>query len=153
MIGQTYYPPAGYVPVGYPAVQNNPPQPQQPVQSMQPPVAKTITESNVIWAKGEEGAKAINALPSIPVIILDSEEEGVMYIKTCDSAWKPSLRVFDYKERLPKAVVSPSNPDYVSKKEFEAFRDEVKKYLEEKKNESTISTTSSSEIPYGILER
>lgn len=151
MIGQTYYPPAGYVPVGYPAVQNNPPQPQQ-VQAP-PASAKTITESNVIWAKGEEGAKAINAIPSIPVIILDSETDGVMYIKTCDSAWKPSLRVFDYKERLPKAVVSPSNPDYVSKKEFEAFRDEVKKYLEEKKNESTISTTSSTDIPYGIRER
>lgn len=151
MIGQTYYPPAGYVPVGYPAVQNNPPQPSQ-VQAP-PASAKTITESNVIWAKGEEGAKAINAIPSIPVIILDSETDGVMYIKTCDSAWKPSLRIFDYKERLPKTVVSPSNPDYVSKKEFEAFRDEVKKYLEEKKNESTVSTTGSTDIPYGIMER
>lgn len=151
MIGQTYYPPAGYVPVGYPAVQNNPPQPSQ-IQAP-PASAKTITESNVIWAKGEEGAKAINAIPSIPVIILDSETDGVMYIKTCDSAWKPSLRIFDYKERLPKTAVSPSNPDYVSKKEFEAFRDEVKKCLEEKKNESTISTTGSTDIPYGIRER
>ena len=147
MLGQPYYPPAGYVPVGYPAA------PSQQTTSAQAPAPKTITESNVIWAKGEEGAKAVNAIPSIPVIILDSETDGVMYIKTCDSAWKPSLRIFDYKERLPKTVVSPSNPDYVSKKEFEAFRNEVKKYLEDKKHESTISTTGSSEIPYGIRER
>lgn len=148
-----------YIPGGYPAVQNFQ-QPQiQPVQNPVPSQTqpqKTITESNVIWAKGIEGAKEINALPSIPVIILDSETDGVMYIKTCDSAWKPSLKIFDYKERVPKTVVSPSNPDYVLKKDFEAFREEVKAYLQDKrevkKNESTISTTDET-IPYGIRER
>ena len=57
-----------------------------------------------------------------------------MYIKSTDQSGMPQpLRIFDYKERTQahNAPVSPSKPseEYVSRKEFEAFRDDVRKEI------------------------
>ena len=54
--------------------------------------------SGINWAQGIEGAKAFRMKPNDMVIILDSENEGVMYIKTSDSIGMCTLRTFNYHE-------------------------------------------------------
>ena len=114
--------------------------------------------TNVVWTQGVEGAKSFNVAPGSYMILLDSDTDGVMYMKSCDMVGKPSLEIYDYKKREPQkqeAVVAPSNPDYVLKKDFEKFREEVKSYLKDrelKKHESIIPANDE-DIPYGIRER
>ena len=43
--------------------------------------------NNILWVNGIEGAKAWQLNPSSMVILLDSENEGKMYIKVSDSIW------------------------------------------------------------------
>lgn len=54
--------------------------------------------SGINWAQGIEGAKAFRIKPNDMVIILDSENEGIMYIKTSDSIGMCTLRTFNYHE-------------------------------------------------------
>ncbi len=125
-------------------------------QSLQSP--KPRPYSNIVWAQGIEAARSYVVAPGTTIIMLDSDDAETLYIKSCDNTGRPSLRVCDYKDReIPKssAVVAPSNQDYVLKKDFEKFRDEVKNYLnnrEVKKNEPIIPANDEP-IPYGIRER
>ena len=113
--------------------------------------------TNIVWTQGMEGAKSFNVAPGSSAILMDSDAD-VFYIKSCDSTGKPSLEIFDYKKREPQkpvATVAPSNPDYVLKKDFEKFREEVKSYLKDRevnKHESIIPANDE-DIPYGIRER
>lgn len=54
--------------------------------------------SGINWAQGIEGAKAFRMKPNDIVIILDSENEGVMYIKASDSIGMCTLRTFNFHE-------------------------------------------------------
>lgn len=114
--------------------------------------------SNVIWVQGIEAARSYNTSPGVVLIMLDSDDPDTMYIKSCDNTGRPSLDIYDYHKREPQkttATVAPSNPDYVLKKDFEKFKEEVTDYLksrEVKKHESIISKDDES-IPYGIRER
>jgi hypothetical protein len=96
----------------------NPPQIQQ--QSQQMP-------TNVIWCQGEAGAKSYNLLnPGQSIWLIDSENEGVFYIKTLDASGIPlPLRIFDFKERKQKQENNPSS-EYITRKEFEKRLSELK---------------------------
>jgi hypothetical protein len=63
---------------------------------------------------------------------MDSEE-SVFYIKSTDQSGMPQpLRIFDYTERTAQhseAGVAKKNDDYVSRKEFEEFREDVKRTM------------------------
>ena len=89
--------PAGYQPI-YPAYQ---PQ-QQPQQ-----------QSGVTWVQGIEGAKAHPVAPGQAVLLMDSDS-NCLYLKSADASGMPSLRVFDYKERIN----TPQKPQNAEMSEF-----------------------------------
>lgn len=66
---------------------------------MQSPIFQLTGVDQVFPVKGFEGAKAypLGANSRIPLF---DEDEDVFYIKTTDENGFPSLRTFDYKERI-----------------------------------------------------
>jgi hypothetical protein len=62
---------------------------------------------------------------------MDSEK-NTMYIKSTDQSGMPQpLRVFDYKERTSAPAQDPASnkEDYISRREFEDFKEEIKKNI------------------------
>ena len=85
-------------------------------------------QSNILWVPGNNGAKSFPGGPGINLILLDSEEEGIMYIKTFDNVGMPNkLRKFRYEEILEDQpdTVNP-NPQYITKEEFEKAMNELR---------------------------
>ena len=114
----------------------------QPIYNSQPQNAygfNTPYVSGINWVQGVEGAKAFRMKPNDMVIILDSENEGVMYIKTSDSIGMCTLRTFNYKEVIQQ---QPSNTDmtqYVKVSELESKVEEIiNKLLGGTKNEQPV---------------
>lgn len=107
---------------------------QMPLQASQMASnAQQGQSANLIWVQGENAAKAYPVASGQSVLLMDSED-SVMYIKSTDQSGMPQpLRVFEYKERTqannsPMAASKPSE-EYVSRKEFEAFRSDVMKEI------------------------
>ena len=114
---------------------------QQPYNPYSSPygVANGIT-----WVQGVEGAKAYQMAPSSSAVLMDSEIEGRMYIKTVDNIGISNLRYFQYSEiGIPKNdTLQPDFRDYVTKTEFESAIEEIKEAMNGKQ---TVSTTRRSE--------
>lgn len=93
-------------------------------QQMQGIPQATQHDSPMNWVQGEAGAKAYIVAPGGTAVLWDSEAE-VIYIKSANAAGMPSMRVFDYRERVgaPTAPVAaiPSCGDYVTRQEFDAL--------------------------------
>lgn len=81
---------------------------------------------NINWVQGYEGAKAFQVYPNSNVILLDSETDNTMYIKTSDNVGMSKIRIFKYEE------VQEVKNEYVT-------RAEVLEMLKGLKNEQTIS--------------
>ena len=112
-----YYNP--YLSYGYQGPMQTQPVPQ--------PQAQPAQQTGVNWVQGEAGARSWLTAPNTTVLLMDSESER-FYIKSTDASGMPlPLRVFEYKERTGAA--SGSNPigagNYVTREEFEAFRQEL----------------------------
>ena len=94
--------------------------------------------SGINWVQGVEGAKAFRMKPNDMVVILDSENEGVMYIKTSDSIGMCTLRTFNYRE----VTQQHSNTDmtqYVKASELESKVEEIiNRLLGGAKNEQSV---------------
>lgn len=107
------------MPYYYPNYQNN----YQNVQTQ---------SNNVVWVQGENSAKAYPVAPGNSVLLMDSEE-SVMYIKSTDQSGMPlPLRIFDYTERTTNkqvADIAKTNNEYVSRSEFDAFREDITKTI------------------------
>lgn len=89
--------------------------------------------TGILWVQGEAAAKAYPVAAGQSVQLMDSEE-SVFYIKSTDTSGMPQpLRVFDYTERNnahnSRLTESKQSNDYVSRKEFEALRDEFRREL------------------------
>lgn len=85
-----------YFPVGY--------------QYYQPPVQPANSPQNgVVWVQGIEGAKAHPVAAGQSVLLMDSDSD-CLYLKSANASGMPSLRVFDYKERLDTPQ-KPQNGD------------------------------------------
>ena len=76
-------------------------------------VQKPQTKNGIKWVQGIEGAKAFQLEPNSNVQLMDSENDGVFYIKVCDDIGMCNLRIFDYKERqnTPQSSSTVSEPD------------------------------------------
>ena len=115
----------------YPQFYGNQQVPQNAPQVAHAP--QQTSSGNLIWVQGEAAAKAYPVVAGQSVFLMDSEE-SVFYIKATDQSGMPQpLRIFDYKERTtvqnsPVSAPKASN-EYVSRKEFEAFRDDVRKEI------------------------
>ena len=119
-----------YFPNYYPQYYGNQQIPQNAPQSVQAPQQ---TQSNgILWVQGESAAKSYPVAAGQSVQLMDTED-SIFYIKTVDQSGMPQpLRVFEYKERTQTAHSSPvssskTSDEYVSRKEFEAFREDVRK--------------------------
>lgn len=119
---QSYYP-------QYYGSQNMPQNQPQFAQNTQP-----ASNSGIIWVQGEAAAKAYPVASGQSVLLMDSED-SVMYIKSTDQSGMPQpLRIFEYKERSsnhsePAAVKASPVDEFVSRKEFEEFREDVKRSM------------------------
>lgn len=112
-----------------------------------------ISTNNIVWVQGIEGAKAYQLAPNSRAILLDSENEGKMYIKVCDNIGISSLRFFKYVEELATDNINNNEVDlsqYVK-------RDELKELIKETLNEQSVSTvgtnTTGSKAATAITEQ
>ena len=73
---------------------------QNPFTQSAAPVVRSPPEeeTNIIWVVGLEGGKAFQMRPNSKAILLDSENEGVFYIKVCDSVGMCKMRKFRFEE-------------------------------------------------------
>lgn len=95
--------------------------------------AQQQINNQIIWVQGEAAAKAYPVASGQSVQLMDSED-SVFYIKSTDQSGMPQpLRIFDYKERTSErstpAAAKNTNDDFVSRKEFEEFREDVKRSI------------------------
>lgn len=126
-------------------------QPQYPYQSMvgtqmpslnQP--QQSQQQSGIIWVQGEAGAKSYLVAPNTTVQLWDSEAQ-VIYLKSADASGMPSMKIIDYTIRNSAQPQfqsqSQSQPtiDYVTKDEFDNFKQQVQKMIGGRNNESTVS--------------
>lgn len=114
--------PTGYQPV-YPQIypQNSQPQAQQPQNN-----------NGIIWVQGIEGAKAHPVSAGQSVLLMDSDS-NCLYLKSADASGLPSLRVFDYTERM-----SSSEPQNNDMSDF-MRKDDMNIYVTKEELKSTIS--------------
>lgn len=117
------------MPIGYP---------QMFMPSMQSPMMVQPNQASsqfnqiggITWVQGETGAKSfIVPTPNIPYPLWDSESQTI-YLKSIDTSGLPSIKILDYtiREQTPtkNAVISETTSEYVTKKEFEDFKAEMK---------------------------
>ena len=118
--------------------QNNYPQyygnQQMPPQVPQMPSNAPQTSMNgITWVLGENAAKSFPVGAGQTVVLMD-REEPVMYMKSVDQSGMPlPLRIFDITERTAQhtesVVAKSETPDYVSRSEFENFREDVRRTI------------------------
>ena len=96
----------------------------------QPQPTPPAPQSNPIWVKGEEGAKAYMVAPGSSVMLMDSENT-VFYLKSSDQSGMPlPLRIFDYTERTVNQPKQPPAPQF-DPSQF-ITRDELENILAER---------------------
>ena len=85
------------------------------------------------WVQGEAGAKSWYITPGSTVLLMDSENPR-FYVKSADMNGMPAMRTFEYSEvgvptQKTQEVQQPVK--FVTIDEFNGFRDEVLKKLED----------------------
>ena len=65
-------------------------------------------EQPINWVSGEVGAKAYPMAPNSTAILMDSES-NVFYIKSTDGAGMPTLKAYDYTERVSVPISATQN--------------------------------------------
>ena len=112
-------------PQAYYGMPQNPPTITQNAQQQQ--------NNPLTWVQGEAAAKAYPVASGQSVLLMDSED-STFYIKSTDPNGMPQpLRIFDYTERTASksepAIAKSASADYVSRSEFEQFREDVKRSI------------------------
>lgn len=101
--------------------QNQPMQMQQGQQQQQ-------SGGGLVWVQGEAGAKSYMVANGSSVLLMDSERQ-CFYLKSCDAAGMPSMRVFDYQERKAAPIPEEAAAEYVTRKDFEALQNRVEELV------------------------
>ena len=96
--------------------------------------------NNINWVQGIEGGKAFQMVPNSNAILLDSENDGIFYIKVSDNVGMCTLRTFKYEEITNAASGNVDLTGYVKKDELESL---VKSIMKEGRNEQSVSTVKS----------
>ena len=131
------------------AYNNYIPQFYQPVTTFpQASMQQTATPNpGITWVQGENAAKSYPVANGQSVLLMDSEN-SVMYIKSTDQSGMPlPLRIFDYTERSQTHInasptLSDEKVEYISRDEFNEFKDEIKAELRQPKVSATATKTS-----------
>lgn len=97
----------------------------------------TPMNNGITWVQGVEGAKAFQLAPNSNTILLDSENDGIFYIKTSDNVGMCNLRVFKYEEINNTPTQQIDTSQFVTRQELQ----EIINSLKGVSDEQTISTT------------
>ncbi len=99
---------------------------QQPMmgQQMQQQPAQQQTMSGPVYVNGEAGAKGFIVGPGQTVMLIDADPEAnTFWLKSADASGMPSMRTFDYTERVAvqRAAQAPAAPtvEYVTRADFD----------------------------------
>ena len=94
--------------------------------------------NNINWVQGIEGAKAYQLVPNSNVVLMDSENDGIFYIKISDNVGMCTLRKFKYEEILdaPNQQSQIDLSQYVKKSELESL---INSMLGGTSNEQAVS--------------
>ena len=121
------------------------PQNYQPINYNQMPNYGNLPNYNqqsnnqsVIWVQGIEGAKAHPVGAGQAVLLMDSDS-NCLYLKSADQTGMPSLRVFDYTERID-APQKPQNADlseFCTKEDLSHYvtKEDLKKAISDMRKE------------------
>lgn len=115
---------------------------------------KTVdTNNNILWVDGEVGAKAYPLYGfNSGVILMDREEEDVVYIKTTDSQGRPTTQRYKLIPEQKQEAQPLKLEDYVRKDELQ---DLIKSIMQPAKegdtNEQTISTAQSTIVKRTVI--
>ncbi len=94
-------------------------------------------QTNMInWVQGLEGAKSYPLQANSNVVLMDSENEGIFYIKVADNIGMSTLRKFKYQEIIEQPK---TENNYVT-------REELLSILKEIKNEQVVPRTNSKQF-------
>lgn len=116
-----------------PVMNNAPPQTQNPAQNAQQPNNNVISPQQPMQAmtgpffvSGDAGARGYLVAPNNTVMLIDADpNSNTFWFKSADAAGMPTMRTFDYKERIdtPKGDEDKNEPmiEYVTKEEFDAL--------------------------------
>lgn len=121
--------------------QFNPFQNYSPYQQVNPYLPQQAPSNGINWVQGIEGAKAWQMQPSSNTMLLDSENDGVFYIKTSDNVGMCNLRMFKYEEittQQKQPTVDMS--EYVKRSELEEL---ITTIMGGMKNEQSVPATQS----------
>lgn len=75
----------------------------------------------IIWVSGEAGAKSYLVAPNSTVTLWDSESQTI-YVKSADASGMPSMKVFEYKERINE----PLKGEYATRTEIDSINERIK---------------------------
>ena len=81
--------------------------------------------NGIIWVNGIEGAKAYQLAPNSNTILMDSENDGVFYIKISDSVGMCNIRTFNYTEVVTQKSEQLNN-NFITRDEFNTAITELK---------------------------
>lgn len=97
-------------------------------------------QNGIIWVQGEAGAKSYLVAPNTTVQLWDSESQTI-YLKSADASGMPTMKILDYtiREQAQANTATPTlmqdaNVEYVTKDEFSAFSEQVKRQLDKINN-------------------
>lgn len=65
-------------------------------------------QNGITWVQGIEGAKAYQLMPNSNTLLMDSENDGVFYIKVSDQVGMCNLRTFKYEETTQQPGSQPA---------------------------------------------
>lgn len=87
-------------------------------------------QTGILWVNGIEGVKSYPVAPGNSVLLMDSGDASVFYIKSVDmSGMVQPIRIFDYKERIEE---KPSEKEYVTKEDLDKILSEFKRNKDHK---------------------
>lgn len=138
-----YYP--TFQPFGYQDQLNqlrnaNPMPTQMPMQGFQMPMQRP-DPTGLNWVQGEAGAKSWLVNPGATVLLMDSENQR-FYLKSADMNGVPAMRTFEYSEvGAPKPQEPMQAVNFVSVEEFNDFRNEVLKRLDDLSEPMEVSVS------------
>jgi len=101
------------------------------------------TNNAINWVQGIEGAKAFQMPTNANAIMLDSENEGIFYIKTSDGVGMCNLRTFKFEEITNQQSQKPNLDEYVKKSELESL---IKSMLGGSEDDKPVQTTKRSKL-------
>lgn len=90
--------------------------------------------TGILWVSNEQEAQNYPVAPNNAVALWDSSSP-VIYLKQTDASGKPSIKIYDLKERTDPSLEAAKQPaaniNYAEKSELESLRNELKNLRKE----------------------